>query len=155
MNYKDKIISDIAESACKIITKKVIRKLQQSKDMLSGDDTTLKNVWDEICVQVQGEESLMWDAYLDTISSFIEHEVSYLDDFTQQAIWLQTNEGSNWDEDNEEDYDYKENYRKKNTIFICHDDIVLYILNDYILSSAADWSNKRIREYLEIGGDYF
>ncbi|MBS3948993.1 MAG: hypothetical protein KGZ57_11990 [Dethiobacter sp.] len=55
MNYKDKIISDIAESACEIIAKKVIRKLQQLKDMLSGDDTPLKNVWDEICVQVQGE----------------------------------------------------------------------------------------------------
>lgn len=51
MNYRDKIILDIAESACETIAKKVIRKFQQSKDMMSGDDTLLKNVWDEICVQ--------------------------------------------------------------------------------------------------------
>jgi len=35
----------------------------------------------------------MWDAYLETIGICIEHEVSHLDDFTQQAIWLQTEEG--------------------------------------------------------------
>ncbi len=30
--------------------------------MQSGQDTPLKNVWDEICVQVQGEESFFFKA---------------------------------------------------------------------------------------------
>lgn len=62
--------------------------------------------------KVQGEESAMWDTYLETISIYVDHEVSHLDDFTQQAIWLQTEEGWAWEDD---------------TLIICDDDIIRYI----------------------------
>lgn len=54
----------------------------------------------------------MWDTYLETISIYVDHEVSHLDDFTQQAIWLQTEEGWAWEDD---------------TLIICDDDIIRYI----------------------------
>lgn len=39
---------------------------------LSGDDSPVENVWEEIKVQVQEEESPDWDAYLLTIRQAIE-----------------------------------------------------------------------------------
>jgi len=140
MNYGDKIISDFAESACKTISKKVIRKIQKLiPEMQSGDDSLLKNVWDEICVQVQGEESWMWDIYLETISTYVASEVKHLNDSTKQAIWLQTQEGFDWETENED----------KDTVDVCEDDIIWYIVDRFILSEAANWTNKRIEKYLE------
>lgn len=142
MNYQDKIISDLAEATCKRLSRKVIRSLTKMTDwMQSGDDTPLKNIWDEVCVQVQGEQSVMWDAYLDTIQSLILGEVVALDVATQQAIWLQTDEGTDWSVDNE-DQDGPE-------VPIVCEDIAKYILDGFVLSAAADWTNKRIEKYLE------
>lgn len=142
--YKDKIVKYVAEEACKRISKKVIRSFQKmTEGMQSGDDSPLKNIWDEICVQVQYEEFFMWDIYLDTIRQFIKFEVEYVDKQIKQAIWLQTDEGFNWGHDNEED-----------TVPIYEDDIVEYILNDYVLQSAANWSNKRIENFIESSYEY-
>lgn len=140
MNYRDKIIEDIAEGRCRKISGKVVCELQKmTEGMLSGDDTPLKNVWDEICVQVQGEESIMWDAYMDTIKSVIQDEVKKLDIQTKQVIWLQTEEGIEWEEG-------KEN---QGTPDYCEDDIAEYILQRFVLPAAANWTNKRIEKYLE------
>lgn len=111
--------------------------------MQSGDDTPLKNMWDEICVQVQGEQSGMWDDYEDTISSLILSKVEGLDSVTQQAIWLQTDEGTDWSVDNE-DQDGQE-------IPIVCEDIAKYILDGFMLSAAANWTNRRIERYLQRG----
>jgi len=110
-----------------------------TEGMQSGDDSPLKNVWDEICVQVQGEESIMFDAYLDTIRSFIQDEVKKLDIQTKQVIWLQTNEGIDWEEDNS----------NQDSPIYCEDDIAEYILQRFVLPEAANWNNKRIEKYLE------
>ncbi|MGO9545552.1 MAG: hypothetical protein ACLPPF_12265 [Rhodomicrobium sp.] len=59
-------------------------------------------MWDEVCVQVQGQESVMWDVYLDTISGIIAGYLSGLDDAVKQAIWLQTNNGMDWEPSEEE-----------------------------------------------------
>jgi len=144
MTYRDKIISDLAEAECKSLSRKVIRSLTKRTDgMQSGDGTFLKNIWDEICVQVQGEESAMWDDYLDTIESLIFGEVAGLDTATKQAIWLQTDEGIDWKFDNENNEDQK--------VPIDCEDIAKYILDGFVLSAAADWTNKRIEKYLERG----
>jgi hypothetical protein len=76
---------------------KVIRHLQSMKDryMQSGDDTVLENVWAEICVQVQGQESIFFDAYIDTIEGIV---LGFLDDVNvvaKQVMWLQTPSAKN------------------------------------------------------------
>jgi hypothetical protein len=140
MDYKDEIISEISVIESKKISNKVIRNLQKLKDcMLSGDDTILKNVWDEVCVQVQYEESWAWDAYIDTIRSMIKYEVEQLSNAIKKAIWIQTEEGFDWVINNEED----------ESIVFSVEDIIEYILHNYVLSEAADWTNKRIEKYLE------
>jgi len=139
MDPRDRIISHIADRECERMSRKVIRILQRmTEGMQSGDDSGLRNVWDEVCVQVQGQESVMWDVYLDTISGIIAGYLSGLDDAVKQAIWLQTNNGMDWEPSEEEkDTPYSE------------EDIADYILTDYLLSSAANWTNDRIEKYNE------
>jgi hypothetical protein len=60
----------------------------------SGDDTSLKNIWEEISVQVQDQQSVMWDAYMGTIHALILSKVAGLDAATKQTIWLQTEQGN-------------------------------------------------------------
>lgn len=108
--------------------------------MQSGDDTTLKNLWDEICVQAQDQDSVMWDAYSDTIHSLVLEEVAKLDTATKQAIWLQTDAGIDWSVDNE-DHEIPTN----------SEDIAQYTLDTFVLAAAGNWTNKRIEKYLERG----
>lgn len=47
MWYKDRIIRVFAKTACKKISSRVIRELQDmTEEMLSGDDSGLENIWE-------------------------------------------------------------------------------------------------------------
>ncbi|WP_234121355.1 hypothetical protein [Clostridium hydrogenum] len=141
MNYKDKIISEIAREECKKVSERVIKILQgMHKEMGSGDDTILKSVWEEICVQVQGEQSFTWEAYLECIREIVSDELKLCGVQIKQAIWLQTQEGIDWECDNEDE---------EATVAYFDDDMIEYLLNDYILTSAADWTSDTIERYLE------
>jgi len=142
-SYKDDIIDYYAEKACKRISQKIIRKLQKmTEGMLTGDDSPLKNIWEEVCVQVQWEEFTVWDLYLYTIKDIIIRELEDVDVNEKEAIWLQTEEGRDWLYDEEKDFE-------RNQIPFCTEEIVIHILNQYILASAVNWHNKRIEIYLE------
>lgn len=139
MDYRDKIISVIAEKECSRISRKTIRSLCIMKEgMQSGDDTPLRSVWDEVCVQVQGEESVMWDAYLDTMHGIILLNVAELDPFMKQVIWLQTDNGWGWEPESE----------SQEAIPFDDDAIADYILHEYVLLSASGWTNNRIEKYI-------
>ena len=139
VDYKDRIISSFAKNACKKIAGKVIRKMQRiTEELLSGDDTPLKNAWDEVCVQVQGEESFCWDIYMEQMHIYIKDELKELSLETKQAIWLQTEEGWEWA--------YEENECEEEAID--EDDIAQYILNEHILTEVGNYSNIRIEKYL-------
>ena len=53
-NFKLGYDRQLARRLCRKISIKVVRSFQKMHVMMSGDDTPLKNTWDEICVQVQG-----------------------------------------------------------------------------------------------------
>lgn len=134
-----KIITKVALSACKKISGKVVKDLRKmTEGMQSGDDSPLKTIWDEVCVQVQGEQSVMWEFYTETICDLIRRELAGVDVETEQSIWLQTDEGYRWEPDEENQYalEYDEDY------------IIEYILNEFVLKTAADWTNKRIEKFL-------
>ena len=140
MGYRDEIISGIADRDCRRVARKVVRALREMTDgMQSGDDSPLRNVWEEFCVQLQSEQSPMWSAYLDTIESIIAGEVEKLDVPRKQAIWLQTNDGMDWESENED---------QEEAVFDVNG-IVDHILHEHILTAAADWTNKRIERYLD------
>src|SRR5437773_8626115 len=137
MDARDKIIWKLANRACNRISRRVIRTLQKmTEGMQSGNDSRLKNIWDEVCVQVQGQESMMWEAYLDTMRGVIVRALPQVDLEAKQAIWLQTSNGLDW-EANEESEDAP----------VDDDDIAEYILNEYVRSAATDWTNSRIEKY--------
>ena len=138
MSQQEKIIREIADAECERISRKVILALQKQTDcLMSGGDSGLKNVWDEICVQIQQEYSNYWNLYVETVEGLVEAEVNKLPIRIQEAIWLQTETGWNSSEEN---------------ICIFHNELSRYIAEDYIFSKASDWSNRRIHFY--IYGEY-
>lgn len=136
--FKDDIIYKIADKACNKITKRVIRYLQSIKDVNLSSSEVLENAWDEICVQVQDEYSVYWDAYLFEIEKSVVSELKCVDGEIKLAIWLNTDEGISWNEDAEEN----------DEIPYFDDDIVQYIVDNYILGNASNYFNKRIEKYL-------
>jgi hypothetical protein len=134
------IVLVVAEEAARRITRKVIAKLQHLEHTLSGDDSELETTWDEICVQVQYEESFSWDAYDETVRAIVGAYVAELPKHEREAIWLQTDAGGDWDGEEPED---REAYP------VCDDDIVDYLARECVYTEAGRWSNARIRAYIE------
>jgi hypothetical protein len=131
----------IADAACKRICRRTIRACQKIEPMLLGDDTPLANAWEDICVQEQeGERTPFWeDSYGASLLAFIEGELEKLDEITRSAIWHQSDDGGDWDwtvegEDQPEGYDNAH--------------LARYILDEYVLPAAENYSNARISRYL-------
>jgi hypothetical protein len=93
---EDRVLTIFAEEIAVRISKKVISALQKIPHTHSGDDSELINAWDEICVQVQQEYSIMWDAYDYTARSIAISLVEKLKWHERIALWFQTTEGSDW-----------------------------------------------------------
>ena len=134
------IVREVAEKAARRITRKVVATLQQMKDTLSGDDSELKTTWDEICAQVRLETSTFWDAYDDTVRAIVEAQLAKLSDHEREAIWLQTDAGIDWS---------CEEMDEGNVPPICDADIVDWVTNEHVYGEAANWSNARIRAFIE------
>ena len=66
------IVKRVADLCAERITRKTIRDLQQMHDTLSGEGSGLTSAWDEICVQVQRELSVSWEAYVLTVQCLVE-----------------------------------------------------------------------------------
>jgi hypothetical protein len=137
----EKLLRRFASEASDKIINQTIRKLQalNNRTLLPSGDPRLGNIWDEICVQVQGEESGLWDFYLDMINDTLRANLDALPDHQRQALWLFTNEGWEWRHTEPE-------YRDPEPP-VCHDDTI-NDLRHKLMREAADWSNSRIRAYL-------
>lgn len=118
----------------------VIDALEQMEPVLSGD-SGLANVWEEVCAQVQGEESSEWSAYENTIYDLLYTVVEGLGRDEQLALWAVTDEG--WD------YIY-DHHDERNGI----DNVSLNIraivsdLRNKVLSSAADYESPSLYHYI-------
>lgn len=139
---ENRIVRVLAESVCQRIARKTIRALQRmttQDELLSGEDSGLTNVWEEICVQLQQEESFSWGAYKETIRVFVGYYIDEMSNHERKAVWLQTPEGEDWDSELDEE-------REPYPVF--NGDITNYIVYDYVLSKGNDWTNPRIRAFL-------
>lgn len=134
------IVQAVAERACRRCVHSIRRSLQGMSAELSGEDSGLHNVWEEICVQIQYEHSVVWDMYEQTLRALVEGAVEDMAQLEQEAIWLQTDSASDW-----ECNDGKE--RDPYPVF--KDDIIEYILNEHLLYEAGRWTNPRIRAYID------
>lgn len=116
-------------------------KSMKGASLLSGDDSGLSNVWDEVCVQVQGEESFHWDTYLDVIDDLLTRLVQELSSQERLALWLRTEEGYDWlDEVKLGNADGNEPAVSIDQVSDC--------LKSDLMARAADFENAAIRRYL-------
>jgi len=134
------IVKKVAELASRRMTNKVIAQMQKLSATMSGDDSGLETVWNEICVQVQYEQSFFWDNYDSMVRVTTNTFVEELSRHEQESLWLQTDNGFDWKYDKHEDNDDYPVY---------NEDIVDYLVREYIYSKAGFWSNKLIRDYLD------
>src|SRR4051794_20690503 len=73
------IVKEVAAQAAERVSRRTISALQKRAETTSGDDSGLKTVWDEVCVQVQYERSFYWDAYDETVRGFV---AAYIEELT-------------------------------------------------------------------------
>ena len=142
MKIKDKILSEYADEIGEKISRRTVFALQKITDTLSGDDSVLINAWDEICAQIQSQKSIFWDTYDETTRQIVSSFISELKNHEKSALWFQTDEGLDWL------YNQEEN-SEGCLPPIYDEDIVDYIVQEYIYNKAADWSNKRIQAFFE------
>lgn len=139
-----------------VLTQKILAAvmgyLQQLGDnsLLSGEDSGLENLWEEICVQVQLEESIFWDAYLETIEQAIGARVDELERTELLALWSTTDSGWDWIYDHHGDKDGDQEAPVDPSEIIS-------ALRDKLLAMAADDTNSNISRFhaLHYGYDYY
>jgi hypothetical protein len=144
MRVEKAIVEAWAQKLAGTITTRTIRRLKQFTDenTLPIGAGSLGNVWEEICVQVQGERSLIWEAYLEFAESFLRPEVDALTKHELLAIWLITEAGWDWLYDNWEEKDGDETAP-------VNDIEVVKLLFSKLLEEAGAFDNKRIRHFLD------
>jgi len=142
MTVERTLVREFAMQLAEKIVRKAIAHFQGLDTTLSGENSGLLSVWDEICVQLQFEESHYWFAYESIISSAMRSFIGELKTPEKVALSLQTPVGSEWCYDNE-DKSYK-------SFPIC-DDIVEFVVSEVLFEKARNWSNSRIRQYIQAG----
>jgi hypothetical protein len=133
------IVNAVSHEAAQRLARKVIADLQAMRGTLSGDDSGLKTTWDEICVQVQYQESILWDDYDEVVRNMIGGYIAELAKYEREAIWMQTDAGIDW---------VFEEPKGSAAYPVVDTDIINYLIHKYVYSNAADWSNARIEAYL-------
>lgn len=136
LEYVYKLVGEQSKIYTQELVQKVMQELIALPYTLSGDDSHLKNVWEEICVQVQDEMSFYWNAYEDTIDNVITAEYEALPVMKQNFIKIETLSNHN------SYYEDMEGFRD-----ISLNDISEYI-KGLVLGEADDFSNSRIEKYI-------
>lgn len=143
MRIEQHIVAAWASQLTSKIIGDAINALQKmdSEEMLSGD-SGLKNVWEEICVQVQGEHTFFWEAYIETMESLLSANAEPLDQGSRLALWSVTDEGWNFF------YDHHADDEGSVDVLVNNDEIVSMLM-DKLLSEASDYESPSITRFLD------
>lgn len=157
MQAESDVLKIFAEDIAQRIVQKTVAELRKVKDTLSSDDGPLQNAWEEICVQVQEEQSFFWEAYDGIAWSIISRLAHTLKHHELLAIWFQTDEGYDW---KRKPVAAQESYERMNEIErkgchledqfppVCLDEVERYI-QLRLFDRAENYSNKRIERFLK------
>jgi hypothetical protein len=112
---------------------------------LSGDDSGLRTVWQEICVQVQGARSFYWSAYEETAFAYARGLISELPAPVVRLLSAATREGDDWLDDHGADSEP----------MVMLVDEAARDLVDIVMSWAMDARDRAVRRHLDsyTGGD--
>ena len=128
-----------AEKIARCISHKIIASLQQLTDRLF-DESELKTTWDKICVQIQDAEAQNWGVYYGIMRFTSLPFIRELSNQERKLLWLRTDRGCCTIVDDEDDEADPEDY---------DEDISDYLINYHVFPKAENWTNPRIRSYLE------
>ena len=99
------IVQDLGANVFERVKKAVIRTLDAMEGGLSGEDSGLSSLWEELCVQLQHEQSIFWDMYDRTVHETVRFEVESLPTYEKEALWLLTDEYFDWECEVEDERD--------------------------------------------------
>ena len=136
--YEWLVIGKFADEVATRVVNRVVRYLRSITDTLSGDDSPLTNAWEEICVQVQFEQSICWNVYVETMDLAIEAEIEELQEHEVAAIWFQTSDGEEWGFTDSGDREEP----------LIDKQLVVGRIRERLLDKAGEWTNARIRGYI-------
>jgi hypothetical protein len=145
------LVRQCAVVAAESIAAQVIAELKNYEATLSGDNSGLETVWEEICIQVQIEESFYWEAYQETIFSSVLGLLETLEYHVLASLWLQTNKGWDWHwnfENDETDIPLSQRLTDAQCVPYDLDDIATYVVSEYVLYFAESYTNVNIKTYL-------
>lgn len=149
--YRHPLLRLLRENAAAIgarLAKAAARDLKNYRDNLpSGPDSGLKNVWEEICVQVQGEQSFFWDGYRDMAIGHLAGRVRALPAIKQRLLWVGSPGGMDWIDEHDESED---NTVPGTTVPTGDaDEIANWLFDEHLIPLADRYGNRRIERYLE------
>lgn len=117
----------------------------------SGMTDDLESLWEEICVQVQGEETGFWDAYELAMRDSVAGILQYISREATNVMWLQTDAGWDLRYDMEADEESGEAARPGYVppeVIADERDIVSWIVKEYLRPNAMNFSSERVDRYL-------
>ena len=132
------IVTALADDVTSAISEQVISALDKH-DTMTGDDSGLSNVWEEVCVQIQGEHSNFWSAYDDMVYAYVHDALAKRPVYQQIAVWLQTPAGID---------EYYDDERDPDEVLAYDTGAAANSVVSHIYAAASDYSNEAIEEYL-------
>jgi len=129
------VLDSLVDYYLQILVKRVVNKIKSTTKaaMSSGDDSGLRSVWDELCVQVQDERFDEWDLLDDMVSLICEGEFDKLEGAIQFALTFSACEKYGEDFDND----------------CAYPELVSDMIKDKVYDYAMNFENRQIKYYLE------
>lgn len=123
------IVGQLAAQVVQRLIAKVIRDFQQSGFLSLREDmhAMLDNGWDELCVVVRHDGIACGDRYEGAIRIATRRFVEKLELFELEAVWLQSEEGFDWD--------CEPGAREPNSVHA--EDVVRYVAN-YVVGQGME-----------------
>lgn len=133
------LIEEMASSMIEKLARSAIQEMKRMRwALLSGDDSGLKNLWEEYVAQIRGSESIYFEEYLEAVSSYCLNEVNKLSRTEKFIIILgfdhNSTEFEEWQTDAENATSYQD---------VCPN-------NELVTSAVVHCINKIAEEYTSI-----
>jgi len=134
-----RLVATRADAVCKRLTSEVVKQLKSMPNPFS-EITGVKSIWHDICVQLQYEQSIEWDAYEYEAKSSVWRYVEELNSDDMTCVWLQTSQGDDLPWQNRDTPD---------EIPFLADDVVDHILRKCVFGQAINSEDREVRDWID------
>ena len=144
MKDEGAVLRAFAQETASCVSKRTIAMLQKVEATpYFGKGKGLKNAWDEVCVQLQYDQTFLFKVYKEVMAMIVAKQIRDLKRHEKLALWFQTYEGESWLYDEGDPNDEPP---------MSIDEIGEYIVAENLIEEGRNWSNQEIRACLEYCG---